>query len=112
MAFRQRTSALYWAQTTSLAAIPPRYVRQRTVSTDAQHIMGLMHPLAQCFLPRSRVLAVTIALLLGACSSVPARFNNPKSSSVALAHPEDTRLGAQFMAEVRPEIPVFAAAGP
>ena len=33
---------------------------------------------------------------LGACSSVPARFNNPKSSSVALAAPEDTRLGAQF----------------
>jgi len=55
----------------------------------------------QCFLPRSRILAVTIAVLLGACSSVPARFNNPKSSSVALAHPEDTRLGAQFGSAAR-----------
>src|SRR5271169_781337 len=55
----------------------------------------------QCFLPRSRILAVTIAVLLGACSSVPARFNNPKSSSVALAHPEDTRLGAQFDSAAR-----------
>jgi cardiolipin synthase C len=44
----------------------------------------------------SRVLAATIAASLAACSSVPARFNNPKSSSVALVHPEDTRLGAQF----------------
>jgi putative cardiolipin synthase len=41
-------------------------------------------------------LAVSVALLFGACSSVPARFSAPKSSSVALAHPEDTRLGAQF----------------
>ena len=46
---------------------------------------------------RSRVTtAVAVAALLAACSSVPARFNNPKSSSVALARPEDTRLGAQF----------------
>jgi cardiolipin synthase C len=51
----------------------------------------------QRFLPRSgALLAVTIAVLLGACSSVPARFNNPKSSSIALPHPEETRLGAQF----------------
>src|SRR5277367_2888250 len=35
-------------------------------------------------------------VLLGACSSVPARFDNPKSTSVALEHPEDTRLGTQF----------------
>ncbi|MGO9934177.1 MAG: phospholipase D family protein [Steroidobacteraceae bacterium] len=27
---------------------------------------------------------------------MPARFNDPKSPSVALAHPEETRLGAQF----------------
>src|ERR1035441_3024786 len=46
---------------------------------------------------RSRVLlAVAIAVSLGACSSVPSAFNAPKSSSVALAHPEETRLGAQF----------------
>jgi putative cardiolipin synthase len=46
---------------------------------------------------RSRVTtAIAVAVLLAACSSVPARFNNPKSSSVALAHPEDTRLGVQF----------------
>ena len=46
---------------------------------------------------RSRVLlAVAIAVSLGACSSVPSAFNAPKSSSVALAHPEKTRLGAQF----------------
>jgi cardiolipin synthase C len=41
-------------------------------------------------------MAIAIAVLLAACSSVPARFNNPKSSSVALAHPEETRLGVQF----------------
>jgi putative cardiolipin synthase len=41
-------------------------------------------------------LAAAIAASLAACSSVPARFNNPKSASVALVHPEDTRLGAQF----------------
>jgi len=47
--------------------------------------------------PRPQILfAVSIAALLAACSSVPARFNNPKSTSVALAHPEETRLGAQF----------------
>jgi len=47
------------------------------------------------------IIAVTVAAVLGACSSVPARFNNPKSSSVALAHPEETRLGAQFDAAAR-----------
>ena len=47
--------------------------------------------------PRFRVLlAATITLSLGACSSIPPAFNAPKSSSVALAHPQDTRLGAQF----------------
>jgi cardiolipin synthase C len=49
------------------------------------------------FRARSRLtMTIVIAVLLAACSSVPARFNDPKSSSVALAHPEDTRLGAQF----------------
>jgi len=53
---------------------------------------------------RSRVLlAITIALSLGACSSVPAAFNVPKPSSVALAHPEETRLGAQFDSAARYE---------
>jgi cardiolipin synthase C len=47
------------------------------------------------------LLAVAIAVLLGACSSVPARFDNPKSTSVALEHPEDTRLGAQFDSAAR-----------
>lgn len=48
-------------------------------------------------LPGSRrLLAAIMIVSLGACSSVPARFNDPKSSSVALAAPEDTRLGAQF----------------
>jgi putative cardiolipin synthase len=46
-------------------------------------------------------LAVAVAALLGACSSVPARFDNPKSSSVALARPEETRLGAQFYGVAR-----------
>ncbi len=54
------------------------------------------------FLPRSHgLLAVAIAVLVGACSSVPVRFNNPKSSSVALAYPEETRLGAQFDSAAR-----------
>jgi len=47
------------------------------------------------------LVAVALAILLAACSSVPARFNDPKSSSVALAHPEDTRLGAQFGSAAR-----------
>jgi putative cardiolipin synthase len=42
------------------------------------------------------LLAATGALSLGACSSVPSAFNAPKSLSVALAHPEETHLGAQF----------------
>jgi len=42
------------------------------------------------------LVAATSALSLGACSSVPSAFNAPKFSSVALAHPEETRLGAQF----------------
>src|SRR5271165_965722 len=56
-----------------------------------------MHSPSRCRL----LLALTFAGLLAACSSVPARFNNPKSLSVALAHPEDTRLGAQFGSAAR-----------
>ena len=53
-------------------------------------------------LPGSRrLLAVLMTVFLAACSSVPAKFNNPKSSSVALAAPEDTRLGAQFDSAAR-----------
>jgi cardiolipin synthase C len=59
-------------------------------------------PRPPCARSRSRVLlALTIAVSLGACSSVPSAFNAPKSSSVALAHPEDTRLGAQFDSAAR-----------
>jgi putative cardiolipin synthase len=42
------------------------------------------------------LLAVAAAFLLAACSSVPTRFDSPKSLSVALPDPEGTRLGAQF----------------
>jgi len=42
------------------------------------------------------LLAVAFALSIGACSSVPSAFNAPKFPSVAFAHPEETRLGAQF----------------
>jgi putative cardiolipin synthase len=45
---------------------------------------------------RLATLVAFTTIWLGACSSVPARFDKPKSLSVALAHPEDTRLGAQF----------------
>ena len=45
---------------------------------------------------RLAILVASAAILLGACSSVPARFDKPKPASVALPHPEDTRLGAQF----------------
>jgi cardiolipin synthase C len=43
-----------------------------------------------------RLVPVTVAILFAACSSVPAKFNEPKSWSVALADPESTRLGTQF----------------
>jgi putative cardiolipin synthase len=49
----------------------------------------------------SGLVVVAVAVFLAACSSVPAKFNDPKSSSVALAHPEDTRLGAQFAGAAR-----------
>jgi cardiolipin synthase C len=43
-----------------------------------------------------RLVPVAVAILFAACSSVPAKFNEPKSWSVALADPESTRLGTQF----------------
>jgi putative cardiolipin synthase len=52
------------------------------------------HPRHSAHLPL--LLAATSALSLGACSSVPSAFNAPKSLSVALVHPEETHLGAQF----------------
>ena len=56
-----------------------------------------MHMIRLSVCPRLRVLlAAAITFSLGACSSIPSAFNAPKSTSVALAHPEDTRLGAQF----------------
>src|ERR1022692_5092284 len=56
-----------------------------------------MHMIRLSVCPRFRVLlAAAITFSLGACSSIPSAFNAPKSTSVALAHPEDTRLGAQF----------------
>src|SRR5271168_2709718 len=52
--------------------------------------------LRQTYAIRLATLVASAAILLGACSSVPARFDKPKTLSVALANPEDTRLGAQF----------------
>src|SRR5271170_7090224 len=52
--------------------------------------------LRQPFMIRLATLVASGAILLGACSSVPARFDKPKPLSVAIPHPEDTRLGAQF----------------
>src|ERR1700728_2624806 len=52
--------------------------------------------LRQTYAIRLATLVASAAVLLGACSSVPARFDKPKPLSVALPHPEDTRLGAQF----------------
>jgi putative cardiolipin synthase len=52
--------------------------------------------LRQTYAIRLATLVASAAILLGACSSVPARFDKPKPVSVALPHPEGTRLGAQF----------------
>jgi putative cardiolipin synthase len=52
--------------------------------------------LRQTYGIRLATLVASAAFLLGACSSVPAKFDKPKPPSVALAHPEETRLGAQF----------------
>jgi cardiolipin synthase C len=52
--------------------------------------------LRQTYAIHFATLIASAAILLGACSSVPARFDKPKPLSAALPHPEDTRLGAQF----------------
>jgi cardiolipin synthase C len=52
--------------------------------------------LRQTYAIRLATLVASVASLLGGCSSVPARFDKPKPLSVALANPEETRLGAQF----------------
>ncbi len=41
-------------------------------------------------------LAVAILLILGGCASLPPGADYPRSASVALSHPQKTRLGAQF----------------
>jgi cardiolipin synthase C len=45
---------------------------------------------------RRFALLVLIATLLGGCAGLPPGADFPKVTSVALAHPEETRLGAQF----------------
>ncbi len=42
-----------------------------------------------------------MATVLGACSVLPPGADFPKTASVALAHPEDTRLGEQFAGAAR-----------
>jgi putative cardiolipin synthase len=41
-------------------------------------------------------LLVLIATVLGGCAGLPPGADFPKVASVALAHPEETRLGGQF----------------
>jgi cardiolipin synthase C len=41
-------------------------------------------------------LVILIATVLGGCAGIPPGADFPKVASVALAHPEDTRLGGQF----------------
>ena len=43
----------------------------------------------------------TVAIVLGACTALPPGASYPKFASVALAHPEETRLGAQFASAAR-----------
>ena len=51
------------------------------------------------WLPRSALplaLAASMLVLLGGCAMLPPGAGYPRSASSALAHPEQTRLGAQF----------------
>ena len=50
---------------------------------------------------RKRSLAMLVAALLGGCASLPPGADFPKVASVALAHPEATRLGDQFAIAAR-----------
>lgn len=43
------------------------------------------------------LLMILFALFLNGCASLPPGANFPKHASSALAHPEATRLGSQFI---------------
>ena len=58
-------------------------------------------PRPSVILATRTALAVLVAMLLGACSVLPPGADFPKTTSVALAHPEETRLGGQFAAAAR-----------
>jgi cardiolipin synthase C len=52
--------------------------------------------------PRARIASLLVLTsVLGACASMPPGAGFPKLASVALAHPEETRAGAQFAAAAR-----------
>src|ERR1700693_601596 len=46
-------------------------------------------------------LVLLAAALLGGCATLPPGRDFPKPASAALAHPEETRLGAQFTGAAR-----------
>jgi putative cardiolipin synthase len=46
-------------------------------------------------------LVVLIATVLGSCAGLPPGADFPKTASVALAHPEETRIGGQFARAAR-----------
>jgi putative cardiolipin synthase len=46
-------------------------------------------------------LVILIATVLGGCAALPPGADFPKIASVALAHPEETRLGGQFVSAAR-----------
>jgi putative cardiolipin synthase len=47
------------------------------------------------------VLVAVLAMILGACTALPPASRDPKTPSVALSHPEQTRLGQQFDSAAR-----------
>jgi len=51
---------------------------------------------AQSVIATHFALTIVLVISLGGCASLPPGSNFPKSASVALIHPEDTRLGGQF----------------
>jgi putative cardiolipin synthase len=52
--------------------------------------------------PRARIALLLVwTAVLGACAATPPGASYPKLASVALAHPEETRLGAQFSSAAR-----------
>jgi putative cardiolipin synthase len=46
-------------------------------------------------------LIVVCGAVLGACATLPPGASYPKISSIALEHPEETRLGGEFLAQAR-----------